>query len=325
MSDESSNISKEEEDYLWDPKAKPASGVQRVEAKVQGERLESAQKFVAPRRGSRRALVVAVFALAAVVLAVVLRPEPIPPRPVGPALAVARAGGEDPRGLTLDKPLVTGTEQATVKLGYGEIALQPNSTLRLVKFEKNEHRLALDRGTLRAVVDAPPRLFNVDVPGGQVVDLGCAYTLSVRDDGSKEVVVETGYVELEGAGRRVTVPAGARTSYAKAGWPRAPVDQQATAAWSDTLRAFEDDPAGGDAAALVAAAGELDAVSLWNVLPHAPADKRAVISKRIKELTGEAPNPWSADELAALKPAAMDAAWNAVVEKREGSETKKGP
>jgi FecR protein len=313
----SDDVSKEEEDYLWDPKAKAAPSVQSVEARVSSQRLESAPKFIAPKKGARQTLFVALGALAAVLAIVLLRPEPLPPKPTGPVLTVKRNTGPDAEGLRMDRPLETGIGSATVELGYGQVYLAPNSKLRLVKFEKNEHRLALDVGQLHAVVDAPPRLFNVDVPGGRVVDLGCEYTLSVRDDGSKEVVVETGYVELEGAGRRVTVPAGARTSYSKQGWPRTPVDKNASAAWSDRLREFEDDPVTGDASALVAAAGELDTVSLWNVLPHAPKEKRGVISARIKELTGAVANPWSADELAELKPAAVDAAWNAVVERRD--------
>jgi hypothetical protein len=288
--------------------------VREVEARVEGERLAGAPKFEAPR-ARRRTLVVALLALAAVLLLVVLRPEPVV-QPPGPALAVSRGGKEDPRGLAVGKPLVTGAQPATVKLAYGEVTVEPNSTLRLVKFEAQEHRLALDRGTLEARVDAPPRLFNVDVPGGQVVDLGCAYRLTVRDDGSKEVEVETGYVELEGAGRRVTVPAGARTSFSPQGWPRTPVDLRASEAWGAALRAFEDAPSTADALARVALAEARDAVSLWNLLPRAEAAQRPVLSAKLKELSGKTPSPWSADDLAQLEPKAVEAAWMTLVKSR---------
>jgi hypothetical protein len=321
-------LTPEEEAYLWDPKAQPADAVKKIEAKVQSEQFGPAVRFEVPQR-SRREAVVFLAVCVMLVFAVVARLQQ-PPQPVdvGPALAVAQDGKEDPRGLTLEKQLVTGDKPATVKLGYGEVAVAPNSTLRLLKFVDGEHRLALDRGSLHAKVDAPPRLFNVDVPGGKVVDLGCEYRLFVADDGRREVEVATGYVELEGGGRRVTVPAGARTTWHPQGWPRTPVDAKASPAWSAALAKFEDAPKDADAAALVALAEPRDAVSLWNLLPRAEEAQRTVLTQKLKELSGEEPAPWSADDLAKLEPKAVESAWNAVVERRESGNylpTKKGP
>src|SRR5438445_8558655 len=61
----------------------------------------------------------------------------------------------------------------------GQVKIEPNTRLRLVESRPNEHRLALARGALHARVLAPPRLFFVDTPSAEAVDLGCAYSLSV--------------------------------------------------------------------------------------------------------------------------------------------------
>jgi hypothetical protein len=320
-------LTPEEEAYLWDPKAQPADAVKKIEAKVQSEQLGPAVRFEVPQR-SRREAVVFLAVCVMLVFAVVARLQQPPPQvDVGPALAVSQDGKEDPRGLTLEKQLVTGDKPATVKLGYGEVAVAPNSTLRLLKFVDGEHRLALDRGALHAKVDAPPRLFNVDVPEGKVVDLGCEYRLSVGDDGRTEIEVATGYVELEGAGRRVTVPARARTRWHLQGWPRTPVDLEASDAWSSALAKFEDAPKEGDTAALVALAEPRDAVSLWNLLPRVEEAQRRVLSQKLKELSGDAPSPWSADDLARLEPKAVESAWMTIIEERYGDiiEEKKAP
>lgn len=48
------------------------------------------------------------------------------------------------------------------EMGIGEIGtveVEPNSRIRLIVAKPNEHRLALARGEISAVVSAPPRLF----------------------------------------------------------------------------------------------------------------------------------------------------------------------
>src|SRR6185436_11506766 len=63
----------------------------------------------------------------------------------------------------------------------GNVEIDPNSRVRLLQTNSEEHRLELQRGRLSAVISAPPKLFFVNTPSGVAEDLGCAYTLEVDD------------------------------------------------------------------------------------------------------------------------------------------------
>src|SRR5205809_436148 len=82
------------------------------------------------------------------------------------------------------QPLETdATSQARVNVStIGYVNLDPNSRLRLVETRDGRHQLALARGTLHAVINAPPGQFIVDTPSGRATDLGCAYTLHVDEE-----------------------------------------------------------------------------------------------------------------------------------------------
>src|SRR5258708_18141960 len=65
----------------------------------------------------------------------------------------------------------------------GQVEIDPNTRVRLVKTKATEHRLELAHGRLSAHIWAPPKLFFVDTPSGVAEDLGCSYTLEVDDHG----------------------------------------------------------------------------------------------------------------------------------------------
>ncbi|MFO0615493.1 MAG: FecR domain-containing protein [Polyangiaceae bacterium] len=96
----------------------------------------------------------------------------------------------------------------------GRVELAPSTRLRILPAkgpdsarpgQKNEHRLELDHGTLNARIDAPPRLFIVETKAAAAVDLGCAYTLEVGEDGSGLLRVGKGEVALETSSGRAAV------------------------------------------------------------------------------------------------------------------------
>jgi hypothetical protein len=60
---------------------------------------------------------------------------------------------------------------------------------------------------MQAFIWAPPRQFYVDTPSAVAVDLGCAYTLEVGDDGQGLLSVVGGWVAFEWQGRETFVPA----------------------------------------------------------------------------------------------------------------------
>src|SRR2546430_219327 len=67
------------------------------------------------------------------------------------------------------------SSRAVILVGdIGHVEVKPDTRIRLVRAQRSEHRLALERGEIYAKVDAPPRLFFVDTPAGTAVDLGGA-------------------------------------------------------------------------------------------------------------------------------------------------------
>jgi len=102
------------------------------------------------------------------------------------------------------------SSEAEVKIAnIGQLDLDPNSRIRLLSTNSDQHRIALDRGKITARTWAPPRLFVVETPSVNAIDLGCIYTCEVQRDGSTMLHVILGLVALDFHGRETTIPAGA--------------------------------------------------------------------------------------------------------------------
>jgi len=159
----------------------------------------------------------------------------------------------------------TSSARADVRIAdIGDITVFGDSRLRLVGTGTAEHRLELARGRVSAHVTAPPRLFVVDTPVASAVDLGCAYDLSVDEDGRTRLRVTAGAVSLEGHGRVAYAPFGTEVEAAAGRGPGTPVAVGAAAELRAAVARFD----AGDAAALpaiLAHAGARDAFTLWNL------------------------------------------------------------
>src|SRR5207248_2067707 len=141
------------------------------------------------------------------------------------------------------------------------------SRLRLVRAHRSDHRLALDRGTLHAMIVAPPRLFSVETPAAVAVDFGCAYTLKVEDSGTTTLHVTMGWVGFEQDGHESWVPMGAECIRRAGKQPGTPYLVDASEDFRAALARldFEHDHAALDA--VLAQARPRDALSLWHLLP----------------------------------------------------------
>lgn len=137
---------------------------------------------------------------------------------------VASEGHIDANALSADRWLETDSvSSARLRVGrIGSVALGPQSRARLVRAGWNAHRMQLERGSLDAVIAAPPRLFFVETPAALATDLGCAYSLVVADDGSSTLDVTVGWVELTHGELRSLVPAGLRATVSRDGVPGVP-------------------------------------------------------------------------------------------------------
>jgi hypothetical protein len=163
----------------------------------------------------------------------------------------------------------------------GEVEIAPNSLVKLVNSSETEHRLALERGTLKARIFAPPRLFVVDTPSASAVDLGCAYELDVDEAGNSRLHVTSGYVALEREGRESIVPAGALCYTKRGKGLGTPYFETAPEEFRSALDEFDFKNGGRAALAkILRLAGRKDTLTLWHLLSRvSPAERRKVLDK----------------------------------------------
>jgi FecR-like protein/putative zinc finger protein len=167
----------------------------------------------------------------------------------------------------------------------GEVELEPHTRVTLVKTQLTEHRLSLERGRMHARIWAPPKLFYVNTPSAEAIDLGCAYTLTVDDTGAALLEVTRGWVELVSHGGWSRVPGDAicvtRPGYA----PGTPRFQDASTVLIDALSAFDFQNAGEESVDLVLSeARPRDSLTLWHLLFRVNPSLREKVYDRLVAL-----------------------------------------
>src|SRR5262245_56162762 len=289
------------DDYLWNGSGTPDPDVQTLE-RLLGRLRTPLADAPAPRLPVRpvqwrtlRYLGPALAAAAAVLLmiGVTLRTRPVPA-----SWAVARLAGQ-PRiesstlagtgRIAVGQTLVTGAgSQARMTVAaIGEVTIDTNTRVRLVATRDDHHRLALERGTLHALINAPPGQFVVNTTWATATDLGCAYTLHVDEDGAGYLTVTSGWVALALNARESLVPVGAscRTD-AKRG-PGTPSYDDADAELKRTLELFDaadDTSARSQALQMVLAhAGPGDAMTLWHLISRVDGSDRPAVVDALAE------------------------------------------
>jgi len=224
-----------QERYLWDPAAPPDAQVEDL------ERLLGRYRYRGPVRRPRTLRLRAWMALAAGIAAVALawwalRADEAPAYRVVGLDGVTRVrSGEE---------VATGTGQsARIEIAaLGHVDVEPGSSLRVEDRGREVHSLYLARGSVRAVILAQPRVFQIGSPAGRTIDLGCEYSLEVAPDGGSILRVVAGQVAFEFEGREVYVPAGATCVSDPLRGPGAPVREEAPAGYCDLVAAVEFHP-----------------------------------------------------------------------------------
>jgi hypothetical protein len=168
---------------------------------------------------------------------------------------------------------------AKVKLaGLGDVELLPSSRLRLVQSNSKSRRFALEVGSLRASVSAPPRLFIVDTPSASAVDLGCAYELSVLPSGGSLLRVTAGWVVLESKDGGAYLRTGMACESSASGKLQIPYYEDATEAFKLALREYEATRT--DLQTVLDTARPKDALTIWHLFPRTSGqDREAVFDK----------------------------------------------
>ena len=218
----------------------------------------------------------------------------------GPGWAVRRIAGQPRIGerrvgetgkMAMGEWLTTDdSSRAQISVGeIGEVKIEPNSRIRIIKAHEDEHRLALARGKMLAFIWAPPGQFYVDTPSAVAVDLGCSYTLEVNDDGQGLLRVTLGWVAFESGGRESFVPADAECVTRPGLGPGTPYFSDASAEFQSSLARF-DTARDGDAAradaldAVLARSRKRDALTLWHLFARTNETERGRIYDQLSKL-----------------------------------------
>jgi ferric-dicitrate binding protein FerR (iron transport regulator) len=301
------------DDYLWDRSGEDPE-VARLEALLSPLKHEAPLDEVGVRR-RRRAWIPFVLAgvAAAAVVAVIAwprgqrTPEQYSCGAQASGFAFTSRGGNVACGgasvaagvLPVGGTLDTGAHEADLAIAdIGSAQLSPQTRVRLDQTSRDRHQLYLERGRLHAKVVAPPRIFAVDTPSGQVTDLGCAYTLEIDEHGAGSVEVTSGMVELDaGNGRVFVVPAGASARLSAGRRASLPLSKSANPQLVTAVRAYHDGT--GDIATVLVSAKASDAITIANLVRVAPTDARRTVLDRLQELF-PAPQNMSVDDVEEL-------------------------
>jgi len=200
-------------------------------------------------------------------------------------MTAAKSDGELRIGGWLETP---GDARALVEIAnIGEVDVEPGSRIGLVSTTAGDYRLRLTRGTMHALIWAPPGQFSVDTPSATAIDLGCAYTLTVGDDGDGMVRVTSGWVGFEFNGRESFIPSGAVCRTRRGLGPGTPhyTDTSENFRASLDVVDFGDPSLAGRALDVVLAEATVrDAVTLWHLLTRVGGVDRDRVFTRLAAL-----------------------------------------
>jgi hypothetical protein len=296
-------------DYLWDRSGWPDPELVRLErllGTLGYQPAPAARTITAPgtRHPRSRSFLVALGATAAAVIALVTLVWWEGARPI-PGLAVTRVAGTptiasrpmtDGQELAVGRWLETdGAARASIDIArVGRVDVEPDTQLRLLSSRPGDYRLHLARGTMEAVIWAPPGQFSVKTPSSTAVDLGCIYTMTVDDDGVGLVKVTMGWVGFEWRGRESFIPAGAVCVTRPGFGPGTPHYEDTSAAFREALTMIDVHDGSGEVRS--AALGRLldeararDVVTLWHLLSRVDRDERDRVFDRLAQFVPPPP------------------------------------
>lgn len=295
------------DDYLWDKSGEPDPEIQKLE-ETMGRLRHNRPAPVFPESPLKRrpqllrmgwlSAVAGVAAGVVLVVGLSLFSRP-PEQPAVPktAWAITRpdAGSASAAGnLAPGQLLETGSHsRASIRAEeVGEIEIEPNTRLRLLDRNArniNVHRLALERGTIRATIWAPAGEFVIDTPSAMAVDLGCSYTLQVDDSGNGLLRTTLGWVGFKLNGHEAFIPAGAACATHPKTGPGTPYFEDASAQLRAAVAKLDLEGASpqeraADLQTVLRQSRKRDALTLWHLLPRVTDSERAQVYERLAKL-----------------------------------------
>jgi hypothetical protein len=199
---------------------------------------------------------------------------------------------------------------------FGRLELEPMTRLRLLQSGAGRKRIALDRGTIHAVIWAPPGEFVVDTPSATAVDLGCMYTLSITENGNGLLRTTLGWVGFQSNGHESLIPAGAAAATYKESGPGLPFFEDASDIFRSAVSAFDSAKEGSEQRAaaqqiILRQARPRDGLTLWHLLSRVNEVDRQAVYER---LSMQIPPPAGAtrEGILRLDRTMLDSWWNAL-------------
>ena len=330
-----------ENEYLWDGSGEPDAAVVKLERALgkfrHAGRAPELPAGLAVQRESRKAWggarlwfqFAAVAASALIVLSVwtgLRMPSESVATGVGwgveqvtgaPRVGTKVIGRQREKGtLRIGQTLETDREsRASITVSeVGQVDIDPQTRLRLAESRTSRTRLELERGTIHAMIWAPPGEFLVDTPSALAVDLGCAYTLQVDDTGAGLLRTTMGWVGFRLNGRDAFIPAGAVGETRKGIGPGTPYFEDASEELRAALRQFDfaklsDEERSARLTVVLADARKADALTLWHLLSRATVADRGRVFDALNAAV-PAPKGVTREGIARGEHAMLDAWWN---------------
>jgi hypothetical protein len=314
------------DEYLWDRSDPHDPEVARLESALRplrpsGTPVLVLQAETPPRRSAFLGLAFATATSIALLGGVVWthRTEPVtlPVTSVAGTPRVASSAVSATSTLGVGRWLETDAQaRASIDVGdIGRVEVDPETRIGLIGSRDGNYRLRLERGTMHALIWAPPGRFFVDTPSSTAVDLGCAYTLTVDDNGTGMVRVTSGWVGFEWRGRESFIPAGAVCPTRRQLGPGTPRYEDSSSPFQSALDTID---FGGTAAARASAvslvlseARDRDVVTLWHLLTRVGPQDRGAVFDRLASFVPP-PSGVTREGIAVGRREMLDAWWDAL-------------
>jgi hypothetical protein len=331
-------------DYLWDGSGEPDPEIQKLETALSQFRhkgtapvfSETTLAFPAPKAlagftrnyfSSRLAAAASILLAVGLGSSLLFRPA-APPEPlsnwsvvnlsgtprVGAKVIRSNGASRLGTGQTLETDAASRAKLSVAELG--ELQVEPNTKLRVLRSNKGKEHIALDRGTIQAFIWAPPGDFVVDTPSATAVDLGCAYTLQVDDSGAGFLRTTLGWVGIKLNGHESFIPAGAVCATRPKVGPGTPYFEDAPESLRTALYKFDFaantlEEQSAEIAQILAAARKRDALTLWHLLSRVNDSDRGQVYDKLASLVPP-PSGVTREGVLHLNQSVLDLWWNAL-------------
>jgi hypothetical protein len=293
------------EDYLWDKSGQPDPEVAQLEHVLKELRWTGKRRKRQWSRKQTWALAAAAAIALGLFFPLIHTSHPVTSWQLS-------LDGQKPSPVRAGQIIETGRTGATMQSEFvGQVDIDRNSRLRMLSARNDQHRLALDHGTIHARIWAPPAKFIVDTPAAKTIDLGCKYTLCVAKDGKGFLTVEMGWVAFQWNKIESFIPEGAACTTRVGHGPDTPYFLDAPKALTGSLAEFDRTGSTEALNSVLQAARPHDALTLWHLLERTSGSERIEVYNRFAGLVKLPPNV-TREGILHSDPQTMDAAWNAL-------------